>query len=67
MEEIPGRLSQQQLRLVMKRSCPKSFFFFYRQLPFHCERTAQVNGVSDHEGLAHTDMHLGENTTHIHS
>lgn len=27
-EEIPGRLSQQQLRLAMKRSCPKSFFFF---------------------------------------
>ena len=25
-EEIPGRLSQQQLRVAMKRSCPKSFF-----------------------------------------
>lgn len=49
------------------REAVQRAFFFYRQLPFHCERTAQVNGVSDHEGLAHTDMHLGENTTHIHS
>lgn len=55
MEEIPVSLSQQQLWLVMKRSCPKSF------LPATAfslwEESAQVNGVSDHEGLAY--MHLG--------
>lgn len=27
---------------------------FYCQLAFQCERTAQVNGVSDHEGLKQT-------------
>lgn len=61
MEEIPGRLSQQQLWLVMERSCPKSFFT--GNCLFTVKGRTQVNGVSDREGLTHThtDMHLGEN------